>query len=86
MAEQLGRCDENLVLRVTRAVNVQNLKTRLPSFGVDDVLEAMKHDKKRAKKRLRFIIPIAPGRCEILDEVSDDTIRAAVAWVVESGG
>jgi len=85
LAAVLGECGEDLVARVARAVRTQNLATRLPGFGVDEVLEAMRHDKKRTKKHLRFIIPAAPGRCRIAEAVADDAVRTAVAWVVANG-
>ncbi len=85
MAALLGECDAGLVERVERALRAQHLETRLPGFAVDAVTDAMKHDKKRSKKRLRFIIPNAPGRCRIIEEVPRDVIRAAVARVVEKG-
>jgi 3-dehydroquinate synthase len=85
MAAILGECDASLVERVERVLAVQNLKTRIAGYDVDQVALAMKHDKKRSKKRIRFVIPNRPGRCRILEEASEELIRASVAWVVENG-
>ncbi len=83
MAVALGEADASLVGRVEAALVRQNLPTRLRGYRPDDVLDAMRHDKKRAKKRLRFIVPNEPGRCSILEEVPEDAVRQAVSSVLE---
>lgn len=85
LAEILGECDAALVDRVERVLETQSLDTRLSGFGVDAIIDAMRHDKKRSKKRLRFIIPKAPGQCRIIEQPPEDAVRAAVSWVMGNG-
>ncbi|MCP4604085.1 MAG: 3-dehydroquinate synthase [Proteobacteria bacterium] len=82
MSADLGECDVSLVERVERAVKSQNLPQKMSGFIVDDVIDAMKHDKKRKLNSIRFIIPLEPGHTKIMNEVPDDVVRSAVTWVL----
>jgi 3-dehydroquinate synthetase len=82
MAAMLGECEPGLVQRVEKALHTQNLPSRLSSYSAEQVVDAMKHDKKRVKKRIRFIIPKGIGECRILEEAPDDVIRRAVSRVL----
>jgi 3-dehydroquinate synthetase len=42
----------------------------------------MGHDKKRAGKRLRFVIPQALGDVQVIDDPSEDHVRGAIQSVV----
>jgi 3-dehydroquinate synthetase len=46
------------------------------------VLAAMRHDKKRAGKKLRFIVPQALGDVIVIDDPGEDVVRRAVERVV----
>jgi 3-dehydroquinate synthase len=85
MGVELGDCDPSLVSRIKRALKQQNLPSSLMGYAVQDVVNAMKHDKKRAKKHHRFIVPIAPGRCEIREDPPLDVIIRSVEEVLTPG-
>ncbi len=60
------------------------MPTRMKGFTVEQVTDAMKHDKKRAGKMLRFVIPTAPGNAKILDNAPEPAVEDAVAWALQS--
>jgi shikimate kinase / 3-dehydroquinate synthase len=67
MAAAIGRCDASLVDRVRNVLERVGLPVRLPGYDLEAVLEAMGHDKKRAGKTLRFVIPQALGDVAVID-------------------
>ena len=82
MSEMLGMCDAGLVGRVEGALKTQSLPVRIGGFTVDEVVTAMRHDKKRKEKHLRFAVPIEPGTVEIVENPPDRTVREATAWIL----
>ncbi len=84
LGAKLGECDPSLIERVERALETQNLPTRMSGFTVDEVLQAMRHDKKSAEGRLRFIVPEAPGAAKIVSDVSQEIVGKAIAKVLSS--
>jgi 3-dehydroquinate synthase len=82
MAVALGRCPVVLADRIEYLLERLNLPTRLTGFEVDAVLAAMGHDKKRAGKTLRFVIPQALGDVVVIDDPGRDIVRAALETVL----
>jgi 3-dehydroquinate synthase len=82
MAAELGRCDAALVERIKHLLGRLGLPTNAPGYDVDAVLAAMGHDKKRAGKRLRFVIPQALGDVVVIDYPGEEVVRRAIQSVV----
>lgn len=82
MAVELGRCEEALAQRIIHLIARLGLPVSAPGYDVDAVLAAMGHDKKRAGKRLRFIIPQALGDVVMIDDPGEDVVRRAVQSIV----
>jgi 3-dehydroquinate synthase len=82
LAVDLGRCDPQLAARITGLLDRLGLPIRAPGYDVDAVLAAMGHDKKRAGKRLRFIIPQALGDVVMIDDPGEEYVRRAVRSIV----
>jgi shikimate kinase/3-dehydroquinate synthase len=61
----------------------RGLSLSFAGAGVDDVLDAVRHDKKRVGGRVPFVLVDAPGAVTPGHEVSEDELRAAVAEVHE---
>ena len=83
MAVALGRCDAALAVRIERVVERLGLPTHLAGYDAGAVLAAMGHDKKRAGKTLRFIIPQALGDVVVIDDPGRSVVRAALESVIE---
>ena len=79
LAAVLGRCDPALVDRVIQVMDRHRLPVELPGYDSGAIIAAMGHDKKRAGKTLRFIIPQALGDVVIIDD-------PGIAWVQDALG
>jgi shikimate kinase/3-dehydroquinate synthase len=82
MAAELGRCEPGLAERITRLSNRLGLPTSAPGYDVDAVLAAMSHDKKRAGKKLRFVVPQALGDVVVIDDPGEEVVRRAIQGIV----
>ena len=79
-ALRLSGLDE-LRNEVQRMLRSRGLPVSFSGASVDDVLAAMRHDKKRLGDTLPFVLLKAPGEIEVGSEVAEDDVRAAVAEV-----
>jgi shikimate kinase / 3-dehydroquinate synthase len=86
MAASLGRCAPALVDRVQSVINRHGLPVQLPGYEADAILAAMGHDKKRAGKTLRFIIPQAIGDVVIIPDPGEAYVRAALQYILVGEG
>lgn len=82
MAAKLGRCTPQLAARIESVVERLGLPTRLSGYDAESIMVAMRHDKKRAGKTLRFIIPQALGDVVIIDDPGPDIVRQAVGVIL----
>jgi 3-dehydroquinate synthase len=82
MAAELEACDPALAQRITALIQKLGLPTAVHGYSVDAILAAMGHDKKRAGKKLRFIIPKALGDVAIIDDPGADVVRRAIQRVL----
>lgn len=82
MAAALGRCDPALVERVRAVMLRHRLPVQRNGYRPDAILTAMGHDKKRAGKTLRFIIPQAIGDVVIIDNPGSEYVRNALCAVL----
>lgn len=82
LSSELGMCDSLLLERIKKVLAVQGLSSRFPGYSAEDVIDAMRHDKKRAESKLRFAVPKAPGCCVLVDDPPADAVRRAVREVI----
>ncbi len=82
MAAELGRCEPSLAERLTQLLERLGLPIAAPGYDVDAVLAAMGHDKKRAGKKLRFVIPQNLGDVVVIDDPGADVVRRAIQRIV----
>ena len=82
MAVELGRCDPLLAGRIRSLLDRLGLPVAAPGYDAGAVLAAMGHDKKRAGKRLRFVIPQALGDVQVIDDPGAEVVRRAVQSIV----
>ncbi len=78
LAEQLGRVDPTFTLRQSKLLTTLGLPVEFPAVGHDAILAAMSHDKKTEHGRLRFILPTQLGHVELVGDVADQDVRAAL--------
>jgi shikimate kinase/3-dehydroquinate synthase len=70
---------EGLRAQVHALLEARGLPVTLQGVGVDDVVQATAHDKKRLGSRVPFVLLNDPGDVRIGCEVAVDEVRAAVA-------
>ena len=75
LSHRKGHASSNLVDRVEAVLGHIGLSAKLPSsIEAGDVLEGMRHDKKRRQSRLRFVLLRDVGDPFISDDVDDSEI------------
>jgi len=75
LAEAMGRCEAELPARVERVLRRFGLPTTHRGLVTDPVLEAMTRDKKGSAGRVRFVLPIRPGKVEFGIEAPENLVR-----------
>jgi 3-dehydroquinate synthase len=79
MAERRGLVGRAVVERQKALLERFGLPVSLPTGAdAERCLAIMRHDKKAEAGRMRFVLPEAIGRVRIVDDVSDEEIRAAL--------
>ena len=70
ISNRLGLLDKKELTRLKSIIQRADLPTELPDLEVARILQAIKHDKKILRGKVRFILPRAIGAVFITDEVS----------------
>ncbi|HEU5439101.1 MAG TPA: 3-dehydroquinate synthase [Ktedonobacterales bacterium] len=78
LARRLGHCDAALVARQDALLVRFGLPTRLPPVHVRDLVRTAQWDKKVRGGRVRWVLPTAPGRAVVFDDVPEAEVRVAL--------
>lgn len=78
LAERLGRVDRDFTMRQHKLLSALGLPVELPAIDRRALLAAMAHDKKVEHGRLRFVLPTRMGHVELVGDVPEDDVRAAL--------
>ncbi|HEY0602466.1 MAG TPA: 3-dehydroquinate synthase [Herpetosiphonaceae bacterium] len=80
LAVAIGLCPAALADRIEQTLIALNLPTTIPGYTPEQMIAAMRGDKKQQHGRLRWILPRALGQVEIVDEaqVPPQTLRAVL--------
>ena len=70
IAEKLGCFDKSELIRLKAILEGAGLPAKMPKLDTGKILKAMKHDKKIAGGKVRFVLPKAIGEVFITDEVN----------------
>jgi 3-dehydroquinate synthase len=79
LAERLGRVDAAFTKRQHDLLTAFGLPTAVPATDHDELIELMYRDKKVTHGRLRFVLPSRLGHVELVGDVANDDIQAALA-------
>ncbi|MEX2121923.1 MAG: 3-dehydroquinate synthase [Pirellulales bacterium] len=79
LAERLGRVDQTFTGRQRDLLTALGLSVAPPGVDHEQVLLIMTRDKKAEHGRLRFVLPSRMGQAELVDDVSADDVRGALA-------
>ena len=78
LAERRGLIPCELTERQERLLSRFGLPTAAENWPVEELLAAMRHDKKNRGGRLRFVLPRRLGEVALMDDVVEDEIRSAL--------
>ena len=78
IAVETGRCDSAFADRIRNVLAAWDLPVESPSHPVDEIREAMAHDKKLQGRGLRWVLPRAIGDVETAEDVPTESIRSAL--------
>lgn len=78
LAERLGRITAEDTARQHDLLMALNLPVVMPDVDATDMLAAMRHDKKVAAGKLRFVLPSRIGHVELVGDVNEEDVRAAM--------
>ena len=79
LAESMGRITPNDTRRQFDLLAAVRLPTKVPKSDIDQLVAAMQKDKKVAHGKLRFILPSRIGHVELVSDVDEALVRAAIA-------
>ncbi len=82
MAVEIGRCAPELASRIRGVIERLGLPVTCAGLDAAAIHAAMGHDKKRAGKTLRFVIPQALGDVTLIDDPGPEIVRRAIATVL----
>ncbi len=75
IAEKLGYFENGDLIRLKSILEGADLPLIMPELDTGKIIMAMKHDKKIAGGKVRFVLPKAIGEVFITDEVSPALLK-----------
>ncbi len=85
ISNRLGIFDKNELLRLRSVIKSAGLPTEIPDLKLEKIIQAIKHDKKILRGRIRFVLPKAIGSVFITDQVSLSLVQEIlVGWNEET--
>ena len=85
ISNRMGILDKNELLRLKSLIERAGLPTKIPNLKVKEIIQAIKHDKKILRGKIRFILLKSLGSVFITDEVSPSLVeQILVDWNEET--
>ncbi len=79
ISNRMGILDKNELMRLELIIKRTDLPTEIPNFKIENIIQAMEHDKKILRGKIRFVLAKAIGSVFITDEVSLSLIKQVLA-------
>jgi 3-dehydroquinate synthase len=70
ISNKLGMLSTRELSRIESIIKKAGLPASAPEFGVDQLVDAMRHDKKVLAGKIRFVLLASIGKATVIDEVS----------------
>jgi len=70
ISNKLGILDKDELIRLKSVIKKVGLPTQMPNLEVVKIIQAIEHDKKVLRGKIRFILPESIGSAFITDEVN----------------
>jgi 3-dehydroquinate synthase len=85
ISNRMGILDKNELLRLKSLIERAGLPTKIPNLKVKEIIQAIKHDKKVLRGKVRFVLLKSIGSVFITDEVSPSLVeQILVDWNEET--
>jgi 3-dehydroquinate synthetase len=78
ISEALGRAAPGLADEIGGVLSSAGLPVTCPALPATSITAAMRHDKKRRGKRLRWVLPTEIGRVALVDDVPEEVVLAVL--------
>ena len=75
ISKKMGMLDENEVVRLKKVIERASLPTEMPDFKIEEIMRAMRHDKKVRQDKVRFVLLKSIGNVLITDEVNPSLVE-----------
>ena len=75
ISNKMGILDKNELTRLKGVIEKAGLPTGMPNLEVEKIIQAMKHDKKVLRDKIRFVLLKSIGSVFITDEVSPSLVE-----------
>ena len=79
---RMGFINKDLVNRQEEILKSYNLPVKLSGIALEDILEAVKMDKKNVGGRVKWVLLESLGKATISQEVSEDIISESILEVM----
>jgi 3-dehydroquinate synthase len=81
ISSRMGLLDESEVVRLENLIQAAGLPVRMPELDREEIMQAMRHDKKVRGDKIRFVLLRSIGNAFISDEVDPTLVREVlVGW------
>lgn len=75
LSQETGHCSEDVSRRIYSLVKRFGLPTDLPDLSTDEIIEAMRLDKKAADQKIMFVLVKEIGQIEFVKNISETTLK-----------
>ncbi len=79
ISREMGLLDKNGLDRLTGIIEKAGLPVKMPAISMEKVMQAMKHDKKVAQDKIRFVLLESIGNAMITDKVTPSLVEQVLA-------
>ncbi len=83
ISAKMNFCTPGLAARLEKILHSWELPVRIPNYPVEDIVQAMSHDKKKQGDSIRWVLPHAVGDMRIHNDIPLDQI---INTIKEIGG
>ena len=78
ISNKMGILDKKELIRLKSLIEKAGLLAGMPKLNMEAIIQAMKHDKKVLRDKIRFVLLESIGKAFIIDEVGTDLVEQVI--------
>ena len=78
ISNKMGILDKKELIRLKKLIEKAGLLAGMPKLNMEEITQAMKHDKKVLRDKIRFVLLESIGSAFVTDEVSTDLVEQVI--------